>query len=151
MYGNYQSVWLKSLVEITIDLFDKKLSDVQLRHSLALHVTDIPGWPACHVLLYSVMLTYNGQQKIYLFLKNQPSQEFHLSFYRTDSLIQETLRNKFKDCTVLTIAHRLNTIMDSERVMVRTCIKDLHCLLIWNIWLCLSKSAVTADSSMRSY
>ncbi|XP_046853156.1 ATP-binding cassette sub-family C member 4-like isoform X2 [Xenia sp. Carnegie-2017] len=37
---------------------------------------------------------------------------------RTDSLIQEALRNKFKDCTVLTIAHRLNTIMDSDRVMV---------------------------------
>uniref|UniRef100_A0AAY4E6J8 ABC-type glutathione-S-conjugate transporter n=1 Tax=Denticeps clupeoides TaxID=299321 RepID=A0AAY4E6J8_9TELE len=36
----------------------------------------------------------------------------------TDDLIQKTIRQEFSHCTVLTIAHRLNTILDSSRIMV---------------------------------
>jgi len=38
--------------------------------------------------------------------------------YETDSLIQKTIRQEFRDRTVLTIAHRINTIIDYDRVMV---------------------------------
>ncbi|XP_076646648.1 putative multidrug resistance-associated protein lethal(2)03659 isoform X1 [Halictus rubicundus] len=37
---------------------------------------------------------------------------------QTDTLIQQTVRKKFVDCTVFTIAHRLNTIMDSDKIIV---------------------------------
>ncbi|CAM9655882.1 unnamed protein product, partial [Ectocarpus fasciculatus] len=36
----------------------------------------------------------------------------------TDSAIQKTLRQEFADATVLTVAHRLNTIMDSDKIVV---------------------------------
>ncbi|XP_061290366.1 ATP-binding cassette sub-family C member 4-like isoform X2 [Bos javanicus] len=37
---------------------------------------------------------------------------------RTDELIQKNIREKFSECTVLTITHRLSTIIDSEWIMV---------------------------------
>jgi ABC-type multidrug transport system fused ATPase/permease subunit len=39
----------------------------------------------------------------------------------TDTLIQRMIRERFADKTVLTIAHRLNTILDSDRVL---CLDD---------------------------
>ncbi len=41
--------------------------------------------------------------------------------YATDELLQRTIRAEFAHATVLTVAHRINSIMDSDRVLVRVC------------------------------
>lgn len=39
-----------------------------------------------------------------------------------DNHIQRMVREQFEKCTVLTIAHRLNTIIDSDRYAALSCI-----------------------------
>jgi len=54
--------------------------------------------------------------------------------HETDQLIQETIRTQFRHCTVITVAHRLHTIIDSDRILVMKdgCVEELdepHALL----------------------
>lgn len=38
--------------------------------------------------------------------------------HATDERIQQTLRSEFKESTLITIAHRLRTIMDYDKILV---------------------------------
>lgn len=60
--------------------------------------------PACHSVIHANILFLSA---------------LLLLCFRTDEFIQKTIRETFAHCTVLTIAHRLNTIIDSDRIMVR--------------------------------
>ena len=38
--------------------------------------------------------------------------------HKTDEVIQQTIRKEFANCTFLTIAHRLHTVLESNRIIV---------------------------------
>jgi len=46
---------------------------------------------------------------------------------QTDALIQTTIQNEFAGCTILTIAHRLNTVMHCDRVVVMQSGRIVEC------------------------
>jgi len=56
---------------------------------------------------------------------------------QTDATIQKITRQEFSSCTIISIAHRIPTVMDCDRVLVLdagTCFQSL-CLFVENMCL----------------
>uniref|UniRef100_A0A3Q2SNB0 ATP-binding cassette, sub-family C (CFTR/MRP), member 5 n=1 Tax=Fundulus heteroclitus TaxID=8078 RepID=A0A3Q2SNB0_FUNHE len=67
----------------------------------------------------------------------------------TDALIQETIRSSFQDCTTLTIAHRLHTVLSSDRIMVAEFDEPARLLANENSRLCSMLAAAESKVSVR--
>ncbi|CAF1428184.1 unnamed protein product [Adineta ricciae] len=51
-------------------------------------------------------------------LENDPSSKHSFGLLANQPFIQQIIRNKFRNYTILTIAHRLNTIIDNDRIVI---------------------------------
>ncbi|KAJ6642102.1 ATP-binding cassette subfamily C member 4 [Pseudolycoriella hygida] len=98
----------------------KALEDVELKH-----IADNPEGLHLPVLLNGSNFSVGEKQllclarailrKSKILIADEATGNVSLS---ADKIIQQKIREKFVDCTVLTIAHRLNTIIDSDRIIV---------------------------------
>jgi ABC-type multidrug transport system fused ATPase/permease subunit len=93
---------------------DDAISSALERCGMKSAVEEMPGELSGQVAEYGENLS-QGQRQLRILLLDEATSSVD---FETDREIQKTLRTSFAGCTVLTIAHRINTIMDSDKILV---------------------------------
>ncbi|KAJ2065347.1 Multidrug resistance-associated protein 1 [Coemansia sp. S146] len=112
--------WAKSglLMRAVLFMFDRKREKYEVKQPTSIGIngmvsSDGSGFSSGQQQLFSLCRLLMRKRKVMIL--DEATADVDLE---TDRKIQELIRMEFSECTVLTIAHRLDTIMNSDRVIV---------------------------------
>ncbi|KAJ2812989.1 ATP-binding cassette glutathione S-conjugate transporter ycf1 [Coemansia furcata] len=112
--------WVKSglLVRAVLFMFDRKWENQKFEKTIHAGIncamaTKDSGFSSGQQQLFSLCRLLMRKRKVMIL--DEATADVDLE---TDRKMQELIRTEFSECTVLTIAHRLDTIMGSDRIIV---------------------------------
>ncbi|KAJ2884125.1 Transporter of the ATP-binding cassette (ABC), partial [Coemansia aciculifera] len=112
--------WARSglLMRAVLFMFDRKWEKYEVKESISIGINGMVssnggGFSNGQQQLFSLCRLLMRKRKVMIL--DEATADVDLE---TDRKIQELIRTEFSECTVLTIAHRLDTIMNSDRIIV---------------------------------